>query len=391
MPALSGERLGLLLWRRGQALAGLDQIRLVASALLGFWLIDFVRLTLQQPPAETLISAMDGLTLIALLVLLWRPRTGILLAAIPLVAAVFWSSTGMEVLLLVALGCAGALLRRGETLALSGALVSFVVIRVLTSQGPTRWSLLAGLAAGLSIGLVIGWSLLWLRRRRERQDHLTGLAALESARLRADERAAISRELHDVVVHQLSTVSLQAMAAEDCQDPQRLREIVADIGDCAQEALRDLRLLTSVLRDAAFEAAPGVEIQELTQRVPPTQQAATMALALVEAGFEPDVLVPARADDLPMTVQQTISRVIAEGVDNVIHHAPARCRCVVRVLLSEVCATVHVLSPVPSGFTMPSLGWGLRGLQERIHLTGGCFEATVTDEQWSLRAVLPLE
>jgi len=110
-----------------------------------------------------------------------------------------------------------------------------------------------------------------------------------------------------------------------------------------------------------------------------------------EVHLHPDAFELLEADDLPMTVQQTISRVIAEGVDNVIHHAPARCRCVVRVLLSEVCATVHVLSPVPSGFTMPSLGWGLRGLQERIHLTGGCFEATVTDEQWSLRAVLPLE
>lgn len=382
---------GLAMARRAQALATTDQLRLLAAAVLGFLLVDYARLSLVERPTNPVGAVMDVITYVSLLVMLWRPRLGLALAAIPLTTALVMTSTSMEAPLLVAVAALGcAQLARREAIALSASLAVFVGVRTALHPAESRPALLVVLGLATALGLALGWALLTLRERHDRALATSLERARSSARLRADERAAISRELHDVVVHKLSNISLQVMGSTHSDDPDELHDVLETIGQANAEALTDLRLLMDVLRDRTLEASPGVELQELTQRVPPTLRAASAELELVRAGFEPDVMVPKAADELPMTVQNTISRVLAEATANVIAHAPRKARCLVRVRVGAQAASVEVRNPVPDDLDQPSLGWGLASLRERIALTGGEFGVAVTDGEWVVQATLPL-
>lgn len=393
--SLSGsERLGVVTMRRFHALAGTDQLRLLASALLSFFLLDLIRLTATTPgalEARPLMVVMDVLTYVALITALWRPRIGLGLAAIPLLTALIASSTSLDAVLIVFASTLGIaqLDRRGALLA-SGALVIYAGVRVALYTGPDRFPLLVMLGLSVGVGLALGWALRILRVRREAGESAALARATEEVRIRADERRALSRELHDVMAHQLSTSSLQMMGAQGQTDPAALHRILGTVDHATTEALTELRLLVRVLRDDPATAASGTEIRELAERVPPTQAAAAAELELLRHGFEPDVTVPAVADDLGMTIQRTLSRIITEASANVVRHAPPKCRVTVRVTVSEQQASVQMRNPMPVQAATPVWRWGLRSLNERISLTGGTFGAGVDDGYWTVSATLPL-
>ena len=389
----ASERVGLVTMRRVRTLGGVDQVRLVAAALLVFLLFDFVRLAVTSPiplADRPLILAMDVIAYVAILTALWRPRAGLGLAAIPLLTALFWTSTSMDALLLtVVLALGLTQLDRRTSILVSVALLGYVAARVVLYSGDSRPLLALTLGVSLAIGLALGWAGLVLRERRERAERSAAAMAAEDARIRTDERRVLSRELHDVVAHQLSTASLQIMGAQGNPDAAALHRVLATVDRATAEALAELRLLVRVLRDDPSTAASGTEIRELGERIPPTQAAAAAELALIEAGFEPDVQVPASADDLEMTVQRTLSRVLTEGTQNVLQHAPARSRCVVRTVVSPHQVSLQVRSQVPPDFSAPSLGWGLRGLRERLALTGGTFTAGIVGSEWIVAVTVP--
>lgn len=392
---LSGtERVGLATMRRFHALAGTDQLRLLASALLLFFLLDLVHLLATTPgtlEARPLMVVMDVLAYVALIAAIWRPRLGLGLAAIPLLTALVWPSTSMDALLIVFASALGiAQLGRRSALVVSVALVVYAGVRVAVFQGPDPTPLAVMLGLSVAVGLGLGWAFRLVRVRREAGESAAVARATESIRIRADERRTLSRELHDVVAHQLSTASLHMMGAQEQTDPATLRRVLATVDHATNEALTELRLLVRVLRDDPTTSASGTEIRELAERVPPTQAAGAAELALLRHGFEPDTSVPAAADELPMTIQRTLSRVITEGAANAVTHAPAMCRVTIRVGVAEHQATVQVRNPVPAGSVAPDLRWGLRSLSERIALTGGAFEAGVADGHWTVSATVPL-
>ncbi|MFT4294001.1 MAG: histidine kinase [Micropruina sp.] len=391
-PMSIGEQTGVVTVRRLRALAGADQLRLLGTALLVFLLFDFVRLTVFDPPtdAEVPLVVMDALAYLAMMIALWRPRLGLGIAAIPLAVALFWTSTGMDALLLTVVpALALAQLDRRSAGWVSLALAGYVGVRVLVYAGDQRGLLALTLGASLAGGAALGWVALVIRERRERAALSAARRAAENARIRAEERRTLSRELHDVVTHQLSTAALQLMSARTSADPAVLARVLSVVDRATAEALNELRLLADVLRDDPATSASGTEIRELSERVPPTRSAAAAELALVEHGFEPEIRVPAAADDVEMTVQRTLSRVIDEAVANVIRHAPPKSRCIVDVRITDQHASVEVRNPVPSGMTAPPPGRGLRGLAARISLTGGSFTADVADAEWLVLAQFP--
>lgn len=388
----TADGIGLFTVRRVRALSGLSQLRLLATALVVFLLIDYVRLTLTAPLpfGETaLVTAMDVVAYAAILLAPWRPRLAFGVAAIPLGASLFWQSTSLELLLLLTVPALGlAKIDRRFALVASGAVVAYVAARgLLAPEGGATVALVLGLAA--VVGLSLGWVGLVLRERRERAERSEAQLATENARIRADERRTLSRELHDGVTHQLSTASVQVMGARSVTDPAALHRVLSTIDHATAEALTELRLLARVLRDDPTTAASGTEIRELSQHLPPTQAAAAAELALVEAGFEVDSSVPARADQLGMTVQRTLSRIIAEATGNVIRHALPRTRCTLRIVVGDQQVTLLVVSARNPEDDEPTLGWGLRGLRERIALTGGTFKAGPRAGDWIVEVGLP--
>lgn len=391
----STERIGLFTMRRVRALAGADQLRLLGSALLLFLLIDFLRLALVAPAGQRgapLMTVMDAVAYVSLIVALWRPRAGVALAALPLATALFWTSSSLESLLLVAAPALGiAQVTRRAALGATAGFVGYVIVRIIVYTGPEPLPHALILVVPLAVGLAVGWVALAVRERRESAEHRAAHLASENLRIRADERRTLSRELHDVVAHQLSTASLQIMGARDSTDPAVLSRVLATVDRATTEALTELRLLVRVLRDDPTTSASGTEIRELAERIPPTQSAAAAELTLLEHGFEPDVNVPAAADGLAMTVQRTMSRVIMEAAGNVIRHAPPKSRCVVRTVVGQHQVTLEIRNPVPEGTEVPALGWGLRGLRERIELTGGTFSVRAAGDEWVVAVTIPLE
>lgn len=389
----AAEEIGIVTARRLVALSGVAQLRLLAAALILFLVVDYVRLAVNDPldvPDTTLIYVMDLLAYAAVLISLWRPRVGFGLAAIPLITALFWTSTSMDAaLLLIVSALAIGQSTRVNAAIMSAALVAYLAARAALSPAPALLLLLLGTHA--AVGIALGWVVLVLRERREVQERGEARLAGENARIRSDERRTLSRELHDVVAHQLSTASLQIMGAQGSGDPVLLQRALKRVDHATAEALTELRLLVRVLRDDPTTSASGTEIRELAEHLAPTEAAAAAERDLIAAGFEVDSMVPARADRLPMTTQRTVGRALRESAANVIAHARPRCRCQIRVSVSEQQVNLEVRSELPSGFTDASFGWGLRGLRERTALIGGTFSAGPVGSEWVLALSLPLD
>lgn len=385
----------LMLTRRVRNLATVDQVRLVAAAVLVFLLLDVVRLAVVAPvplPDQSLITTMDVVGYLAIIVALWRPGLGLTLAVAPLGTALFWTSSSLDAVLLAAVpALAIAQLSRRPALLASAGAVGYVALRAGLYTGDQRAALLLTLGGAVTLGLLAGWAGHTVRERRERAARADLAQAVEDARIRADERRDLAADLHDVVVHHLSTASLHLLGVADETDPVVLRRVLGTVQASNTAALTELRLLARVLRSDPATAASGMELRELSRQVPPTQAVAEGQLALVRAGFEPQVQVPAAADSLELTVQRTLARLVAEAVANQRAHAPAGARCSIEIQLNDHQVGFqarNALAPGQAG-TPPTLGWGLRGVRERVALTGGTLSAGPIGPEWVLTASLP--
>lgn len=226
--------------------------------------------------------------------------------------------------------------------------------------------------------------LIWtLRNRAERAE---AEQELRSARARDTERARIAREMHDVLAHRISQISMHAGALGFREDltAEEMRASASVIQQTAHQALTDLRGVLGVLRDR--------ETGELQHTPQPTY--ADLA-ALVEetraAGMrvEYDDLV-ACTDEVPDSVGRTVFRIVQEGITNARKHAPGALLSI-RVSGSPDDGVEVVLrNPVGFGPTStPGSGLGLVGLTERAELRGGCLTHGQDGSMFVLHAWIP--
>jgi signal transduction histidine kinase len=219
------------------------------------------------------------------------------------------------------------------------------------------------LASGLGIGLAV-------RGRRQRRARLRGEAArveadaaLATDRLRAHERQQIAHEMHDVLAHRISLVSLHAGALEIRPDlsSDEVARAAGTIRASAHLALEELREILGVLRGDADGLAPPPGLDELSHLV------ADCSAAGVEVSVE-----DGRPDrPLPPSVSRTAYRVVQEGLTNARKHAAAAPVC---LRLSRTDAgELHLWlrNPLRPGPVAPGGRAGLIGLGERVALVGG--------------------
>ncbi|MBE8476142.1 sensor histidine kinase [Streptomyces justiciae] len=212
------------------------------------------------------------------------------------------------------------------------------------------------------------------------------------ARLRAEQaqrlaREAIAREMHDVLAHRLTLLSVHAGALEFRPDAPReeVARAAGVIRESAHEALQDLREIIGVLRAGD---------QDDTGRPQPTLAALDALVAESrEAGMK--VVLDTRVTDpaaVPASVGRTAYRIAQEGLTNARKHAPGT-----EVTVSVEGApgeglTVSVRNPAPDGEVtpVPGSGQGLIGLTERATLAGGRLEhGPEADGGFGVRAWLP--
>lgn len=393
------EGAGLYLVRRARTITAPHQLRLVVTAFLALLVVDLGRISLTQAGSSdatplTVVGA-ESLCYLALALVLWRPAGGLVLAGVALFTGLAVGGTGLEPIVLAIMGLLVGLrpsvrARQGFTL----GTLTFAGISVLLQLDRAAFVAIWFFGAGL-VGLVAGSAIRWLSRRRTKIDQRLAEAATEDARIRADERRVLARELHDVVTHHLANASLQLMSRADVTDLDVLRKTVRRVADSVSASQTELRLLVKVLRDDPATAAGANEVSELSERLSPTAAAAHWARRLIEAGFDPDIDIPAVADHLQLTVQNTLTRTIATGGQNVLDHAPARSTFTLSVHVSETQVVVRAANPAPPETTAVRLGWGLRELRERVDLTGGAFSAGTSrvpgeeHRQWVVTVSVP--
>ncbi|MEQ4302077.1 sensor histidine kinase [Plantactinospora sp. B6F1] len=229
----------------------------------------------------------------------------------------------------------------------------------------------------------------WILGRavRERRAYASRSAAELARQATVDERLRISRELHDIVAHSMSVITVKAAVANHVAEsrPQEVRDALRDIEATSRSALAELRRTLGVLRAGTpgtpveFGPAPGLaELPDLLKRATAAGTVAELALEL-PAGAEP-----------PEDVGRSVYRIVQEALTNVVKHAgPVRCRVAVTGVDGElrVEVTNEPGRPVPP---VDPKGQGLIGMRERAHLYGGTVEAgPAADGGFRLSARLP--
>ncbi|MCX4907572.1 sensor histidine kinase [Streptomyces sp. NBC_00878] len=270
-----------------------------------------------------------------------------------------------------------------EALALT-ALVTYVMQGLVGAVN--YWS--TGVTA---VALFAGVTLLGtaLRGRREARTELVEQASLtaeeRSRRTLLEERNRIARELHDVVAHHMSVISIQAQVAPHLvENPSdELRENLDGIRQNALEALTELRRVLGVLRsenpdDPYGLGAPG------TGAAPDAPQPTLDRLdALVEntrgAGLTVTTEITGEQFPLAPGVELSAYRIVQEALSNALRHAPGS---VVRVELTHFPRglQIRVVNSAPRRPAPPSpgAGHGLLGMRERAMMLGGTLMAMET-------------
>jgi len=208
---------------------------------------------------------------------------------------------------------------------------------------------------------------------RER-DHLARIAV-------ADERAAIARELHDVVAHSLAVMIVQADGGRYAleADPAQARTALETVAATGREALEDMRRLVGVLRGSQpDDHDPLDRAVAVDRRREGLGQLHQLVDRATSAGLDVDVEVDGPVADLPPAVELAVFRLAQEALTNVIRHAGARARVDLRVLVTAGDVTLSVVddgggaaAPSPDG----GAGHGLIGMRERIGMVGGTLDA----------------
>ncbi|PVD06826.1 sensor histidine kinase [Streptomyces sp. CS147] len=240
-----------------------------------------------------------------------------------------------------------------------------------------------------TVVLVIGAA---VRERGEATRRLAEQETISEAeraqRTLLEERTRIARELHDVVAHHMSVITVQADSA-----PYRIsglsepaREEFASIAAAARESLGEMRRLLSVLRSDGTEGdrAPQPGLDRLQQLVEAT----------VRAGLPVTLSRAADLGEVPSAVDLSAYRIVQEALANVVRHAPgARTQVSVRAAAGHLNVLV-VNGPAPkpaSPLESAGTGHGLVGMRERVRLTGGTLDTgPLPDGGFRVAARMPL-
>lgn len=248
--------------------------------------------------------------------------------------------------------------RRGY-LALGGALV-FVTINSLIEAVTV-----AEIGFGLFLTFFVWYVGRRLRIRGERAAQLEREQAAEARRAVAEERTRIARELHDVVAHRVSLMTVQAGAAKTvaADDPEAASQAMHAVEKAGRQALDELRHLLGVLRPEADVEALGPQ--------PGLADVPRLVDQLRAAGLDVSLTMEGAQIDLPARVDLSAYRIVQEALTNALRHAGPSARTEVRLHTDNRGVDIEVLDNGRGVTILPGSGHGIIGMRERALLLGG--------------------
>jgi len=200
----------------------------------------------------------------------------------------------------------------------------------------------------------------------------------------AEERARIARELHDMIGHAISVITVQAGAArlQLDHDPQRAREPLMAIEETGHETLAEMRRLIGILRDMG---EPGLAPQ------PGMAQLDRLLQGVRDSGLDVELQREGEGPgSLPPAIDLAAYRIVQEALTNALKHGghgPA----LVTVSYAPSTPRLDIESAGGANGNGGGAGHGLVGMRERVDQCGGELHAGATaDGRFAVRAVLPL-
>ena len=293
-----------------------------------------------QPRLRRGLIFVGALTALGVVMVLCNGESGTAAAVFIAVSAILLLPLRLAVPLVVAL--AAAVLIAGQ-------------VRGWPSQGGTVVGIIAGSLAVLGMKGIITRNIDLFRAHEE------------NTRLAVDnERNRFARDLHDILGHSLTVITVKAELAQRLidVDGERARHEIADLERLSRDALADIRRAVEGYRELTL---PG--------------ELARARAALTAAEITPNI--PQSTEIVPTGLRELFAWSVREGVTNVIRHSGAK-RC--DILLSESCVEIR---DDGSGPGVSAEGSGLTGLRERAAAAGAVVTTRSLSPGFSLQVALP--
>lgn len=190
----------------------------------------------------------------------------------------------------------------------------------------------------------------------------------ESDRRVVAERLTIARELHDVLAHTITLISVQAAAGLDAMDarPEQTRSALRNIRAAAKDAMAELRSTLRVLRDSTTTDLPAPQ--------PRLDQVAQLVEQATGGGIKVSLVLEGDTVDIPIGVELAAYRIVQEALTNVIRHANAT-HATVRLQSQPDTLLVEISDDGQGPVDGYTDGHGMIGMRERVRAVGGTFDA----------------
>ncbi len=235
------------------------------------------------------------------------------------------------------------------------------------------------------------WIIAWLvgalvRSQAQNLDQRRAARQQRASQAVAEERTRIARELHDVLGHSVSVMTVQASAVRRRLTPsqQAERQALESVEAVGREALAEMRRMVGVLREPGDRAA---------DREPPRglSQVGRLVEQFRAAGVPVELSVTGAPQALAPGLDLTAYRLVEEGLTNTLRHAGSPQRSEVTIAYAEDALELSVIDDGQGSGPDAEAGHGLLGMRERVAVYGGQLVARTRPQGgFELVATLPL-
>lgn len=215
----------------------------------------------------------------------------------------------------------------------------------------------------------------------------------------AEERVRIARELHDIVAHSVSLMTVQIAAARRVfhKKPFEAQQALQAAESTGRQSLTELRNLVNILRSAddsieaaSFGRSRGNDETDTSAPLPGLGEVGGLVDGLKEAGMDVRLKVTGEPPATPPGVQLAVYRVLQEALTNTMRHGRSA-PVVVEITYDRERIELLVENEIEDDSVQPkSEGHGVIGMRERVAAVGGSLEAGLSpDGRWRVHALIP--
>ena len=241
------------------------------------------------------------------------------------------------------------------------------------------------------LGIAVGLHRRYTQRLLAIQVRLVGAEREAVQQKVVQERIRIARDLHDIVAHGMSVITVQAgygnLVLDD--EPEVARAALRTIETVGRQTLNEMRQLVTILRpDSRYSESGTPDLSP----APGLAQLGDLLQQTSTAGLHVDLRVSGSPRALPGGIDLAVYRVVQEALTNALKHADTD-SAQVTVDFHEDALAIGVIDDGRGcpGHAGPVPGYGMTGMQERVHLYGGTFRASaVPGGGFSVNCRLPL-